>query len=87
MHNLKLTAVAVSFFVITSCGGGGGGGGGSSSSGLPLPTISLSASSYDVVNGSSININWSSTNATHVMQVEPGMVLKIFLVQRLLRFY
>ena len=64
MHNLKLTAVAASFLIITSCGGGGGGGGGSSSSGLPLPTISLSASSYDVVNGSSININWSSTNAT-----------------------
>ena len=65
--------------MLTSCGGGGGGGtdigaalitaggsgtGGNGGNNMTTPTVSLSASSYEVVAGDTITLNWSSSNAT-----------------------
>tara|TARA_R110000796_G_scaffold43483_2_gene106877 strand:- start:1202 stop:2938 length:1737 start_codon:yes stop_codon:yes gene_type:complete len=65
--------------MLTSCGGGGGGGtdigaalitaggsgtGGNGGNNTTTPTVSLSASSYEVVAGDTITLNWSSSNAT-----------------------
>ena len=55
----KLSAL-LSLFLLVSCGGGGGGGG----SVLPLPVISIIASSLDVNIGDQIDISWNVSNAT-----------------------
>ena len=65
--------------MLTACGGSGGGGtdigaalitaggsgtGGNGGNNTTTPTVSLSASSYEVVAGDTITLNWSSSNAT-----------------------
>ncbi len=50
----------LSTFILISCGGGGSGG----SSILPLPGISIIASSLNVNLGDEIDISWNVTNAT-----------------------
>ena len=61
----QFSALLVSIFIISACGGGGGGGGGSAPV-APTPnisvTLSASANSADV--NSSITLTWSSTLAT-----------------------
>ena len=64
--------------ILTACGGGGGGGtdvagaiisgsvsgGGNSGNNTSTPTVTLSASSYEVVSGDRTTLQWSSSNAS-----------------------
>jgi len=64
--------------ILTACGGGGGGGtdvagalitaggttGGGNSGNTTTPTVSLSASTYEIVSGDKTTLTWSSSDAS-----------------------
>tara|TARA_X000001036_G_scaffold369861_1_gene356095 strand:- start:267 stop:1691 length:1425 start_codon:yes stop_codon:yes gene_type:complete len=62
----QFSALLVSIFIISACGGGGGGGGSDSAPTPSVPSIgiSFSSSSNQVNTGDEIQLSWSSSNAT-----------------------
>ncbi len=54
--------LVISIVFLSSCGGGGGGS--SQTPSDPLPSISFSASTTEVVIGNDAVLNWSSVNAS-----------------------
>ena len=54
--------------ILTACGGGGGGGGGNTPTPptvlTPTPLVTLTSSSSSILQGDSVTLSWSSTNAT-----------------------
>ena len=58
-YALAETIVALA---LSACGSGGGGSGGDDP--VPAPTVSLSASSTNVAAGATVQLTWSSTNAS-----------------------
>lgn len=63
MLNIKTFPSFILLFLLFSCGGGGGGGSDPAPS-YPLPTVSFSAESTEVLIGSETNLTWSSSNAS-----------------------
>lgn len=61
---LKYTFVLSSLLIITSCGGGGGGGGSTAVAKLAAAISSFTSNIFSTEVGSSVDISWSSTNAT-----------------------
>ena len=61
---LLLSAVILSFLLITACGGGGNGGGGNGGGGTQLPTATLTASPTSITSGQTATLTWTTTNAT-----------------------
>ena len=61
----KFLSAIVSILFITSCGGGGGGGGGVTPPALVAAIInSFTSSSSSIIVGSTVDISWSSSNAS-----------------------
>ena len=65
-NKIQFSALLVSIFIISACGGGGGGGGSDSAPTPSVPSIgiSFSSSSTQVNTGEEIQLSWSSSNAT-----------------------
>src|SRR6056300_654267 len=61
---LKYTFVLSSLLIITSCGGGGGGGGSTAVANLAAAISSFTSNIFSTEVGSSVDISWSSTNAS-----------------------
>ncbi|MDA7857399.1 Ig-like domain-containing protein [Gammaproteobacteria bacterium] len=62
--SIKNAFLALSLFIITSCGGGGGGGGATPIQALAAVITSFVSGESSVIVGSSVDITWASTNAT-----------------------
>lgn len=62
--NLKSIYIITSLFIISSCGGGGGGGGAAAVQQLAATISSFTSSIFSTEVGSSVEITWSSSNAT-----------------------
>jgi len=62
--NLKSIYIITSLFIISSCGGGGGGGGAAAVQKLAATISSFTSSIFSTEVGSSVEITWSSSNAS-----------------------
>ena len=62
--NLKSIYIITSLFIISSCGGGGGGGGAAAVQKLAATISSFTSSIFSTEVGSSVEITWSSANAS-----------------------
>lgn len=57
--NNKFIYIFTTLFLLSSCGGGGGG-----SSVIPFPSININSNLIDINSGGTVEISWSSSNAT-----------------------
>ena len=62
--NLKSIYIISSLFIISSCGGGGGGGGAAAVQKIAATISSFTSSIFSTEVGSSVEITWSSSNAS-----------------------
>ena len=62
--NLKSIYIITSLFIISSCGGGGGGGGAAAVQKIAATISSFTSSIFSTEVGSSVEITWSSSNAS-----------------------
>ena len=62
--NLKSIYIISSLFIISSCGGGGGGGGAAAVQQIAATISSFTSSIFSTEVGSSVEITWSSSNAS-----------------------
>ena len=60
----KFIFTLTALFIVTSCGGGGGGGGGSPVQLIPATISSLATSNSSTEVGTSVELSWSSSNAS-----------------------
>ena len=61
----RLFCSAVLAITLAACGGGGGGGGSPAPTAqIPVPTVSIQIDNASITLGASINLTWTSTNAT-----------------------
>lgn len=60
---MRIALFALLPFGLSACGGGGGGDSGPPTP-PPVPTVTLTAASSQVVDGATVSLTWSSTNAT-----------------------
>ena len=57
--NNKFIYIFTTLFLLSSCGGGGGG-----SSVIPFPSININSNLIDINSGGTVEVSWSSSNAT-----------------------